>query len=330
MDTLTTSPSSMPNSNSQSADDRHCISITKKSFHKSDTELAAAKGFARGHKRHASEVYTDAAEVITKRESGASTPVDWLKSRVPWFKPKSRTPSGQSASNNVTVWTHDAVLEFLQKFEKGKRKKDDIEELVRLLGTNGFRDADTGDNVLHIAVRNSLLSTLKFISTQLLGIPEDSLNVENRHGDTAVHLAIKANNVETVRMLLPKCGESFPRLNSKGETLLHVACRAGYQRYLDLKDQLEAEDAAEQARRRELPAPIQQVGNRQSDASNLEAESSKRRDDDCVARITAVKEESHEMLYILLDRALADYQGRYSVLSPDSFYNVDLEHFFFL
>ena len=51
--------------------------------------------------------------------------------------------------------------------------------------------------------------------------------------------------------------------------------------------------------------------------SNLEAESSKRRDDDCVARITAVKEESHEMLYILLDRALADYQGRYSVLSLD-------------
>ena len=105
------------------------------------------------------------------------------------------------------------------------------------------------------------------------------------------------------------------RLNSKGETLLHVACRAGYQRYLDLKDQLEAEDAAEQARRRELPAPIQQDGKRQSDVSNLEAESSKRRDDDCVARITAVKEESHEMLYILLDRALADYQGRYSVLS---------------
>ena len=89
-----------------------------------------------------------------------------------------------------------------------------------------------------------------------------------------------------------------------------MACRAGYQRYLDLKDQLEAEDAAEQARRRELPAPIQQDGKRQSDVSNLEAESSKRRDDDCVARITAVKEESHEMLYILLDRALADFQGR--------------------
>ena len=65
MDTITTSPSSMPNSsNSQSTNDHH-QRVTTRSFHKSDPELAAAarRNFARGHKRHASEVYTDAAEV---------------------------------------------------------------------------------------------------------------------------------------------------------------------------------------------------------------------------------------------------------------------------
>ena len=41
----------------------------------------------------------------------------------------------------------------------------------------------------------------------------------------------------------------------RGETLLHVACRKGYERYLDLKDELDEEDREEQARRRELPPP---------------------------------------------------------------------------
>ena len=45
------------------------------------------------------------------------------------------------------------------------------------------------------------------------------------------------------------------------------------------------------------------------DLSDAKAESS-RRDDECVDRITAVKEESHEMLYVLLDRALTSFQVR--------------------
>ena len=49
------------------------------------------------------------------------------------------------------------------------------------------------------------------------------MNVENRHGDTAVHLAIKANNVEAVRMLLPKCGEEFPRKGCEAFMMLIFA-----------------------------------------------------------------------------------------------------------
>ena len=61
-------------------------------------------------------------------------------------------------------------------------------------------------------VRESLLSTLKFITTQLGGEISDSfIAEENRSGDTAVHVAIKANNVEAVRMLIPICGKNFPR-----------------------------------------------------------------------------------------------------------------------
>ena len=103
------------------------------------------------------------------------------------------------------------------KFEKGRRKREDVEELRRAccevghLGTPGFRDATSGDTVLHIVVRNSLLSTLKFIATQLDGVSEEYFAEENRCRDTAVHVAIKANLVEAVRLLLPKCGRNFPR-----------------------------------------------------------------------------------------------------------------------
>ena len=84
-----------------------------------------------------------------------------------------------------------------------------------------------------------------------------------------------------------------------------MACRRGYERYLDLKDELDEEDRDEQARRRDLPAPEEHDGGQ----GDTKAESS-RRDDECVDRITAVKEESHEMLYVLLDRALTSYQVR--------------------
>ena len=137
------------------------------------------------------------------------------------FRPKSRTPSGQTANNDVKVWTAESVLDFLQKFEKGKRKKEEIEDLrsicceVGHLGTPGFRDADTGDTVLHIVVRKSLLSTLKFIATQLDGVSEEHVAEENRSGDNAVHVAIKANDVEAVKLLLPKCGQNFPRNRCK-------------------------------------------------------------------------------------------------------------------
>ena len=59
---------------SQSTNGYQCV--TKRSFHKSDTELAtsaaAAQGFKRGHKRNASEVYTDAAADI---KSGTREPI---------------------------------------------------------------------------------------------------------------------------------------------------------------------------------------------------------------------------------------------------------------
>lgn len=219
--TTTTSPSSIPNSQSI---DIHYVSfnVTKRGFHKSDTELAS-KGFKRGHKRHASEVFTDGAPEVKSgtsspnSKSGTSTPVvDRFKN---FFRPKSRTPSGQTANNGdgATVWTTEIVLDFLQKFEKGKRKREDVEDLRRVccevghLGTPGYRDADTGDTVLHIVVRKSLLSTLKFIVTQLHGVSEEYFAEENRSGDTAVHVAVKANHVEAVRLLLPKCGASYPR-----------------------------------------------------------------------------------------------------------------------
>ena len=84
-----------------------------------------------------------------------------------------------------------------------------------------------------------------------------------------------------------------------------MACRRGYERYLDLRDELDEEDREEQARRRDLPAPEEQDGGQ----GDTKAESS-RRDENFVDRITAVKEESHEMLYVLLDRALTSFQVR--------------------
>ena len=91
-----------------------------------------------------------------------------------------------------------------------------------------------------------------------------------------------------------------------------MACRRGYERYLDLKDELDEEDREEQERLRELPASEQQEGGR-VELSDTKVESS-RKDDDFVDRITVVKEESHEMLYVLLDRALAAFQDDVFVL----------------
>ena len=77
---------------------------------------------------------------------------------------------------------------------------------------------NNNDTFLHVAARAGDLDTIKLLLNQC------STTCQNSNDDTPIHIACRANNQLVIECLLDKTESSFPFANKKGQTYLHAAC----------------------------------------------------------------------------------------------------------
>ncbi len=105
----------------------------------------------------------------------------------------------------------------------------DYEYLSRLLDLTPLnvnkQNSKTKKTALHMAASAGKLSIIKLLHQHKI-----NLNAQDINGETAIHHAVRSNNVETAKTIieyLVHAGVSLDVQNRVGETALHISARYG-------------------------------------------------------------------------------------------------------
>ncbi|XP_065056060.1 NF-kappa-B inhibitor epsilon-like [Rhopilema esculentum] len=94
---------------------------------------------------------------------------------------------------------------------------------------NLFKQDSDGDTILHLATVQQHSSVDKLIDM----MKNESLDVQNKRGQTALHLAVVLKQEDNIRRLI-YAGASIAVVDCHGDTPLHIACRTGKQTLVSL------------------------------------------------------------------------------------------------